>query len=173
MKKIYVGILTLFLCVSFIGCSSSSLTTSSRNAILSESAKNSSQNSNSGSISSASKDLPNGSYKDIGKGTMYISTPSGTSEGGNIPVIFANKNGALIQIGIDTRDFDGSKLSYVYVDGILNTKEQYGDGQSSINLVESLLSVRNHKVEVAQYDTDKPDGKMVTYKSASYEVKSK
>ncbi|HCA28244.1 MAG TPA: hypothetical protein DEP23_00975, partial [Ruminococcaceae bacterium] len=116
--------------------------------------------------------LPDGDYKEIGKGKLSISTPSGTSENGNIPILYANKND-IDSIGISVRSFDGSKLSYVYVDKKLNTKDQYADTDTSIYLSGNALSVGTHKVEVVQYDTNKPGGKITTYKSASYEIKAK
>ena len=119
------------------------------------------------------RDLPESDYADMGAGTMYISTPAGTSENGAVPVLFASDEDILIQIGLDTSDFDGSHLSYIYVDGMLNFKDQLGDSQNFLELSGDALTVGQHDVEVVQYDTDKPDGQMITYKSATYEVKSK
>lgn len=114
-----------------------------------------------------------GDYEDMGAGTIFVSTPSGTSEDGNIPTLFSDDDDQLIQIGLGTNDFDGSKLSYVYVDGMEKDKDQFGDGQSTIDLEKNDLKVGKHKVEVVQYDTDKPDGNVVTYKVAQYEIKEK
>lgn len=119
------------------------------------------------------KDLPDGDYQDTGVGTMYLSTVGGTSENGNVPVVYSGSDDVLIQIGVATEGFDGSKLSYIYVDGSLNSKEQLGDGQTSIDLTDDLLSVGTHKVEVLQYNNDDASSDVVTYKSASYEVKAK
>lgn len=121
---------------------------------------------------SQEKDLPDGDYSDIGEGEMYISTAGGTSEGGNVPVLFIQDE-FLIQIGLDTTNFDGSKLSYIYVDGMLLSKEQLGDSQISLDLQGDALQAGTHSVEVLQYDNDEPSGSVITYKSASYEVKSK
>ena len=99
-------------------------------------------------------------------------TAGGTSENGNIPVIFVADE-SLIQIELDTSEFDGSKLSYIYIDGTLNNKCQLGDSQLPLDLSGDSLSVGTHTVEVLQYDNDSPDGNLVTYKSASYEIKSK
>ena len=118
------------------------------------------------------KDFPEDDYSDMGAGEMYLSTAGGTSEDGNIPVIFVEDE-ILIQIGINTSSFDGSKLSYIYIDGILNSKEQLADSQQSIDLTEDDLTIGTHKVEVVQYDSDESDGSIVTYKTASYEIKSK
>ncbi|HEX3038147.1 MAG TPA: hypothetical protein VHO94_04040 [Oscillospiraceae bacterium] len=125
------------------------------------------------SASSAAKDLLERNYKDTGIGTIYIATPSGTSESGKVPVLFVSKSAAAVQIGISVQKFNGSKLSYVYVDGKLNTKKQYATTDTSIGLGGDMISVGKHKVEVLQYDNDQPSGKAVTYKSASYEVKPK
>lgn len=119
------------------------------------------------------KDLPDGDYKDVGNGTMYISTPDGTSENNAVPVLFVEADDSLIQIGLNSAEMDGNKLSYIYVDGMLNTKEQLADSQITLDLQKDALATGTHKVEVVQYDNDQPDGKMVTYKAASYEVKTK
>lgn len=118
------------------------------------------------------KDLPDGDYQDMGNGTMYISTAGGTSENGNVPVVFVSDE-ILLQIGLNTSAFDGSKLSFIYVDGMLATKEQLSDSQITLDLSEDMLTVGNHKVEVTQYENDDPTGNMVTYKQAAYEVKAK
>lgn len=112
-----------------------------------------------------------GDYEDMGAGSIYISTPNGTSENGNIPVLFYDDDLLLTQIELAANDFDGSKLSYVYVDGMEKDKFQFGDTRKIINLEKDDLKVGTHKVEVVQYDTDKPDGNVVTYKVTQYEIK--
>lgn len=119
------------------------------------------------------KDLPDGDYQDTGAGTMYVSTEGGTSEDGNVPVIYAGSDDMLIQIGVCTEGFDGSKLSYIYVDGMLNSQEQLGDGEASIDLTDDALSAGTHAVEVLQYNNDDTSSDVITYKSASYEIKAK
>lgn len=126
--------------------------------------------SGSGDTPAAAPDFT-GEYKDMGSGEMFISTPGGTSENGAVPVIFADDT-ILMQIGLCATDFDGSKLSFVFVDGYLNAKEQLANTQTSINLERAALDVGVHKVEVVQFDTDAVDGNVITYKTASYEVKA-
>ena len=125
------------------------------------------------SAADTGKDLADGNYSDMGDGTMYLSTVGGTTENDNVPVLFETSDTVLETIEIDTTGFDGSKLSYIYIDGMLNTKEQLGDSQSSISLEKDALAEGTHKVEVVQYDTNEPDGTMVTYKTASYEIQYK
>lgn len=114
-----------------------------------------------------------GDYEDMGDGTMYIACASGTSENGNVPVLFEAADTVLDQIGLDSMDMDGSHLSYIYIDGKETAKEQLAESQISLDLQGDALKVGTHKVEVVQYDNDEPSGTVITYKTASYEVKNK
>lgn len=119
------------------------------------------------------KDLPDAEYEEIGNGTVYISTAGGTSENGNVPVIYSEPGTMLMQIGIDSTDFNGGSLSYIYIDGMIAAKEQLSDSQSSIDLSENHLTYGTHKIEVVQYENDDPGSKMTTYRKMAYEVKEK
>lgn len=114
-----------------------------------------------------------GDYEDMGDGTMYIACASGTSEDGNVPVLFEASDTMLDQIGIDSTDMDGSHLSYIYIDGKETAKEQLAESQISLDLQGDAIKAGTHKVEVVQYDNDDPSGTVITYKTASYEVKNK
>lgn len=114
-----------------------------------------------------------GDYEDMGDGTMYIACASGTSEDGNVPVLFEAADTVLDQIGLDSMDMDGSHLSYIYIDGKETAKEQLAESQISLDLQGDALKEGTHKVEVVQYDNDDPSGTVITYKTASYEVKNK
>lgn len=119
------------------------------------------------------RDLPEGNYEEMGEGTAYISTSGGTSENGNIPVIYADSEDSMMQIGLDAWDFNGGALSFVYVDGILIAKEQLANSQKTLTLESRQLSFGTHKVEIVQYENDDPSASMITYKTAEYEVKQK
>jgi hypothetical protein len=114
-----------------------------------------------------------GDYEDMGDGTMYIACASGTSEDGNVPVLFEAADTVLDQIGLDSTGMDGSHLSYIYIDGKETAKEQLAESQISLDLQGDALKAGTHKVEVVQYDNDEPSGTVITYKTASYEVKNK
>lgn len=118
------------------------------------------------------KDIPEGTFSDTGNGTMYISTPGGTSENGNVPVMYEEADVSMDQIGLDTAGFDGSKLSFIYIDGMLNSREQLADSQTTLTLEGDALKEGTHKVEVLQYENDEPSTSPVTYKSAEYEIKA-
>ncbi len=128
--------------------------------------------SESDSAETPERDLPEGNYTDMGNGSLYISTASGTSENGNVPVIMAEKDLLVTQIGLNSSDMDGSKISFIYIDGILNKKEQLSTTQTSVDLSGFSITEGVHKIEVIQYDSDEPDGSIVTYKTASYEIQS-
>ena len=102
---------------------------------------------------------------------MYVSTPGGTSENGNVPVLYADANSLVIQIGLSAWDFNGGSLSFVYVDGVLNTKEQLANTQTTLSLSGEAISAGVHTVEVVQYENDDPTASMTVYKSMQYEVK--
>ena len=110
---------------------------------------------------------------EVGQGTFYLENESGTTESGDPIVIYDGGDTQLMQIGLNTTDFDGSKLTYVYIDGELVTKEQYGDSQSTLDLGSKHLKPGTHQVVLKQYENDDEKTDPVTVKFASYEVKAK
>lgn len=118
-------------------------------------------------------DFDGSGYSEMGAGDFAIQTPSGSSEDGSVPFIFADSDTYMDSFGYTGFDADGSHLTYIYVDGMEQAKEQIADFQSSIDLTGDLLKEGVHKVEFVQYDTDDPSGNVIMYKTASYEIKSK
>lgn len=119
------------------------------------------------------KDFAGDSYSDTGDGTFLLVNSSGTTENGNVIVVYADADTVLEQIGYETSGMNGGSLSHVYIDGMLSTKEQLGESQGSLDLSGDFLSTGTHIVEVVQYEDDNADGAVTTYKTASYEVKEK
>ncbi|OXX82935.1 hypothetical protein AVM15_14690 [Paraclostridium benzoelyticum] len=160
-KKILGLVLVGVLALGMIGCSNS------------KEANKANENTTKEEVSSK-KDIPSGLDEEIGNGSVVLSTPGGTTENRNTPIVFVGQDTLLDQIGLSAENFDGSKLSYVYIDGMLNTKEQLGEiTQTTITLQDNSLKEGKHKVEVVQYDNDEQTGTPVTYKVATYEVKNK
>jgi len=160
-KKIVGLVLAGVLALAMVGCSSS------------KGENNSNKNTTKEEVSSK-KDIPEGLNKEIGNGTVVLSTAEGTTENGNTPIVFVGQDTLLDQIGLSAENFDGSKLSYVYIDGMLNTKEQLGEmTQTTITLQDNSLKEGKHKVEVVQYDNDEQTGTPIIYKVVTYEVKNK
>lgn len=118
-------------------------------------------------------DFDGSGYSEMGEGTFALQTPSGSSEDGSTPYIFADSDLLMTEVGFTGFDADGSHLTYIYVDGMEQAKEQIGDYQGGITLTDDLLKEGIHKVEFVQYDTDDPSGNVIMYKTASYEIKSK
>ena len=118
------------------------------------------------------RDLPEGDYAEMGEGTVYVATAGGTSEDGNIPVIYVANDTIMTQIGLDAWDFNGGALSFIYIDGMLVGKEQLADTQTTLTLSEGQLAVGVHTVEVVQYTNDDPSAEMTTYRSMRYEIKN-
>ncbi|MBC1983044.1 hypothetical protein [Listeria booriae] len=109
---------------------------------------------------------------DTGEGKMWIDTPSGTSENGNIPYFFYDKDLQVTQLGLNTTDFDASKQTYIYIDGYLIDKYQLGTSQNSIDLKGDNLKVGTHEVIAVQYENNNPNSKRAdTVKHAKYEIK--
>lgn len=171
-KKIITLILATSMAFSFTACGSEKAESAPTNSTTSVNTDSEESDTSAETTNSTPKDLPDESYQDMGTGTICLYTPGGSSENGNIPIIFVDSE-TLIQVGLDSLDFEGSKLSYIYVDGMLTTKEQLAHSQISLDLTGDMLSVGTHTVQVVQYDSDDPSGKMITYKSANYEIKSK
>lgn len=162
---------TMILSLSACGGSASSDSGSDKSAAKTEQSSESDNGSN--SKEEVKKDLPDGDYQDCGNGSIVLSTSGGTSENGNVPVVYVSPDDTLLQIGLDSYEFDGSKLSFIYIDGMLVSKEQLSESQTTLDLSDQALTSGTHKVEVLQYDGDSPESSYVTYKTASYEIKEK
>ncbi len=121
----------------------------------------------------STKDFVGDSYSDTGDGVFLVVTAGGNSESGNVPVVYAAADTSLLQIGYETTGMNGGSLSYIYIDGMLLTKEQLSDSQGSLDLSGDTLTTGTHKVEVVQYENDVTDGAVTVYKTASYEIKEK
>lgn len=117
------------------------------------------------------KVIPNTLTSEMGRGKIIITTPTNNSEDKETPVIYIDDYKGLVQLGLESKDFDSSKSSYIYIDGKLNTIEELGKS-SSINLTicEEDLNEGMHKIEVVQFDNNKTSGTPITYKNCNYKI---
>lgn len=114
----------------------------------------------------AAKGFDGSAYSDTGAGIMYLRTPGGTSEDGNVPEIAVQKDTQLMQIELDIEGMDGSVCT-VYVDGMENTTMNAGERvQQSITLQGDALKSGSHTVELVKMEGDVP----AIYKKAEYKV---
>lgn len=166
MKNIITLLLVLVLSVSLVACGGSeekaSAPVAEPEAVEVEEPK----------AEVKARDLPEGDYTELGDGTVYIATAGGTSENGNVPVIYAEKDLILKQIGLNAWDFNGGALSFIYVDGMLIDKAQLANTQMTLDLQGEQLSEGLHSVEVVQYENDDPASAMTAYKAMQYEIKA-
>lgn len=111
------------------------------------------------------RDLPAGNYSDTGSGSISLSDQNGGS-----PTITGNPN-STAEIILKTENFDTTHISYIYIDGILAATAKLTDEQG-LQLQGHYLTAGTHKIEIVQYNNDSPSGSIITYKSASYQVKA-
>lgn len=124
--------------------------------------------------SSDNNDIDLSNTMDMGTGSMYLVTSNGTSENGNIPFLYANPNDSAHQIGINTKNYDGRHLTYIYIDGVSHMSKRYSQtSENTLSLEGDNLKTGVHDVELIQYENDDPTGSVFSYHKAQYEVKPK
>ena len=159
-KTVVVAAIAAIMALTLAGCGSS--------ASSAASSASASASSESASSSAAAEKFDGSAFEDTGAGTMFLYTPGGTSENGNVPQVAIKKGTTLTQIDINYRDGDGSVCT-VYVDGIENTKMNASKFiQSTLTLQGSDLDDGVHTVEMVAMDGDTP----TIYKKAQYEIVS-
>lgn len=173
MKKKIVSLLIVSCIIlsSAIGCGSKNETQSKDNSTSAQTNQVASESKESEPEEESNKDFDGSGMSEIGNGTFYISTPGGTSEDGNVPVFLDAERTMMTEVGYSAREMDGTHLTYFYIDGMENDKDQISDTDGSLIINGDMLSEGTHTVEAVQYDTDEPTGNVITYKSATYEVK--
>lgn len=118
----------------------------------------------------AKKDFDGSKQAEVGEGSVMLATAAGTTENGNVPKMTIQKDTQLTQIEVDTKDLDRSAVTHIYVDGIENTKGNYGDPQNAISLSGDALKAGDHTVEVVQFKGDDVSGEVVFYRKLSYQI---
>ena len=109
-------------------------------------------------------------YSDMGSGIFYLVSDSGTTEHGDVIVIYA-LDYLYIPLGFEAWDFDGSLITHIYIDGVEIEKDQLHDTQGSIELSGEMLTTGRHLVEAVQFAENDIQGEVVTYKANYYEIK--
>jgi uncharacterized lipoprotein len=169
MKKLLIGMLAIGL---LAGCGSQSTTNEKSEKTAKNEVKTTETAKKTEETQQKSK-YPFPNSAPVGTAKLTVSTLSGNSDGGNIPVLFVQPN-QLIQIDAMMENFQGDKQTFIYVDKIYNSTEQAGQmHQTSVNLQGNDLKVGVHTVTSAQFDNDDPTtGKVVNYVEAKYETKA-
>lgn len=130
-------------------------------------------NKNSASNENVKNENTENVVEDVGEGSFYLENESGTTENGDPIVIYEDGTTQVMQIGIVTNNFNGKLLTFIYVDGNLLSKDQYGDTATVLELTQNELGVGLHEVVLKQFENNDENTEPVFVKSANYEVKSK
>lgn len=158
MKKLLIIAMILAVAFSFAGCGDSSSKTDDTGTKK--------------EVKKEAKKEDKADAENFGDGSMFISTNTGTSTYGRVPIIYIDEYTQTSTLHIYPEGFDGSMLSFIYVDGVEKSRESLYEISTSINLEGDALTIGKHKFEIIQYADDNPEGKVVTRKTAEYEVKS-
>lgn len=174
MKKSIILLMTLLaLALTACGATETKESPAQKNVESTTEAKNTDQ-TNTETTTEAEKLFDGKDYTDIGSGTVHLVNASGSTENGDHILIYVTEDpyNMMESIELDAWEFDGSLLSYIYIDGKLNDKEQLADSQITLGLTGDELLAGDHKVEVVQYQDNDDTKEVVTYKTQSYEVKN-
>lgn len=108
---------------------------------------------------------------DIGPGSFVLVTSNGTSDGGRIPVLYVKPDSSH-EIGLDTTNYDGRHLTYIYIDDVSYISRRYSQtSKNKLTLEGDALTTGIHKVALFQYEDDNPMAGVFSYHEAQYEVK--
>lgn len=157
MKKILSLMLIVILSISIVGCNKSENKVEEVNEV------------------NETKEVKERfSMSEKGDCNFYIKTGEDTtSENGAIPYICLEDENTVMQIGYVSKEFDSSKLSYIYIDGELVSKETLSqDCEGTLTLEKNSVKYGKHKVEVVQYKSSESENKedVEVYKMAQYVV---
>lgn len=174
MKKVILA--TVFTALLLGGCSSNS--DKDKSAVSSSSTATSSSTVESTVESSSAVESVVDRFagqEEIGEGSFDLINQSGSTADGADIVIYYDANTVPASVDVSTADINGSLLSYIYVDGQLITSEQLGTSQTAIELQDTPIAIKEgkHTVQLVQYDSDKEDGNITTFKTQEYTLKLK
>ena len=109
--------------------------------------------------------------KECGDGTFYIYFASGTSQGGNIPEVYVDKNFPFGYVDYCVYDVDNSVPIRVYIDGEQVDITYVGFKlQKSMSFSGSRMEEGIHVVEMVQFEENDTSEKVLTYRKAKYKV---
>lgn len=112
----------------------------------------------------------------IGNGYSYLINESGDTKSKTSLVVYVNEgfwmSGTIC--GVNFESYDGSLLTYIYLDGKLKSKEQVSDASISLDTdSDNGYALGNHYVETIQYKDNDESADIINYQCLKYEVVSK
>lgn len=110
--------------------------------------------------------------EETGTGYFNLVNASGSTEMGQPITVFYEPDTVGTEFDIETTEFDGSHLTYIYVDGVFVEKQQFSESQHQFDVPDNILEAEGtHIVSLVQYDNDQEDGNPITVKHQAFEVK--
>ncbi|PGZ97436.1 hypothetical protein COE51_14150 [Bacillus pseudomycoides] len=108
----------------------------------------------------------------VGEGKVKVVTPDGTSENGNVPVVFIKKDTIIQQVEIELSNFQRDNETFVYIDKRFEEAHQVRKlTQTTIELKEETLQPGVHTLTAIQYENNDPNGKVIKFAEAKFENK--
>ena len=108
---------------------------------------------------------------EIGAGAFNLVNSSGTTETGEPITVLYKPDTVGADFDIRTLDFDGSRLTFVYVDGVYVEKYQFGETWIQFDVPDSILKKEGlHTVSLIQYENDDQSGTIITAKHHQFKV---
>lgn len=155
MKKILVIITTMMILSSLVGCNNKENINTNKNTTKLED----------------SVSYPKGLTEELGEGIIILSTPDGQGEVGLVPIIKLQDDVKIMQIDLNTSNFNNKITSYVFVDERLVDQGKFDESKLAVNLNADHIRKGLHKVEVIQFEDNDLSKQPILYKIAQYEVK--
>lgn len=120
----------------------------------------------------AQKDFDGSKYSDTGAGTFAVGTSAGKGDGTNVPTVAVQQGASNLhmQFSAESKGFDRSQVTYVYIDGMQAAKANMGDSSQTVAVSGTQLAAGTHDVEAVQFAGGQPGGDVVLYKHVRYAV---
>lgn len=103
---------------------------------------------------------------------INIGNESGNTEDGDNIIIYVEENSYGEYLDLTIKNYDGSLITYIYVDDAFVKKGQYSNTYTSVDLKDDQLSIGNHTVKAVQYDNNEESGNIVNSDMKEYEVRA-
>ncbi|WP_446898435.1 hypothetical protein ACSVC9_00470 [Clostridium sp. LBM24168] len=160
MKKIFYIVTSLLITINLVGCGTQQ---------QSNNIKNKTQN-----ITNKAKndlvELPKNLSTDMGPGKFHISSSSNKFKDGNIPIIDTKQNNSSQKVEIVPSEFNNKYLSYIFVDGTFNSKQQLSNNKTNIGLKGNSIKAGKHRIDIVQFNNNKSTDTVLTHKTAYYYI---
>ncbi|MEY7998942.1 hypothetical protein AB8U03_01795 [Clostridium sp. Mt-5] len=159
-KNFYIIITSLLIIINLAGCGTQQQSNNVKNKV--QNIENKTKND--------LVELPKALKTDMGPGKFYISSSSNTFKDGNIPIINIKKNTSSQKVEIVPSEFNNKYLSYIFIDGIFNSRKQLSNNKTNIELKGNDIKAGKHKIDIIQFNNNKTTDTVLTHKISYYYI---